>query len=208
MPRSAAATTATATATATTTGTATAASQLSGKQEQLLSELEKAGAELSGQDLHAQLRTSQQPMGLATVYRNLRQLQQLGLVRCRHLPSGEALYAPAERDEHHLTCVDCGSTETLDVCPVHGVQLSAQQLAGFRPLFHTLEFFGLCSTCQQRQGLATDITSSTTAARTTASNTTASNTTASSTTAVPPASCCEPAAAITTETNHAESVAG
>ena len=193
MPRSAAATTATATATATTTGTATAASQLSGKQEQLLSELEKAGAELSGQDLHAQLRTSQQPMGLATVYRNLRQLQQLGLVRCRHLPSGEALYAPAERDEHHLTCVDCGSTETLDVCPVHGVQLSAQQLAGFRPLFHTLEFFGLCSTCQQRQGLATDI---------------ASSTTASSTTAVPPASCCEPAAAITTETNHAESVAG
>lgn len=193
MPRSAAATTATATATATTTGTATAASQLSGKQEQLLSELEKAGAELSGQDLHAQLRTSQQPMGLATVYRNLRQLQQLGLVRCRHLPSGEALYAPAERDEHHLTCVDCGSTETLDVCPVHDVQLSAQQLAGFRPLFHTLEFFGLCSTCQQRQGLATDITSSTTA---------------SSTTAVPPASCCEPAAAITTETNHAESVAG
>ena len=188
MPRSAAATTATATATATT-----AASQLSGKQEQLLSELEKAGAELSGQDLHAQLRTSQQPMGLATVYRNLRQLQQLGLVRCRHLPSGEALYAPAERDEHHLTCVDCGSTETLDVCPVHGVQLSAQQLAGFRPLFHTLEFFGLCSTCQQRQGLATDITSSTTA---------------SSTTAVPPTSCCEPAAAITTETNHAESVAG
>ena len=193
MPRSAAATTATATATATTTGTATAASQLSGKQEQLLSELEKAGAELSGQDLHAQLRTSQQPMGLATVYRNLRQLQQLGLVRCRHLPSGEALYAPAERDEHHLTCVDCGSTETLDVCPVHDVQLSAQQLAGFRPLFHTLEFFGLCSTCQQRQGLATDITSSTTA---------------SSTTAVPPTSCCEPAAAITTETNHAESVAG
>ena len=193
MPRSAAATTATATATATTTGTATAASQLSGKQEQLLSELEKAGAELSGQDLHAQLRTSQQPMGLATVYRNLRQLQQLGLVRCRHLPSGEALYAPAERDEHHLTCVDCGSTETLDVCPVHDVQLSAQQLAGFRPLFHTLEFFGLCSTCQQRQGLATDI---------------ASSTTASSTTAVPPASCCEPAAAITTETNHAESVAG
>ena len=124
---------------------------LTAKQEQLLKELRRCKGELSGQDLHARLRRSSQPMGLATVYRHLRQLQQLGLVRCRHLPSGEALYAPAERDEHHLTCVDCGSTETLETCPVHDVHLNAESLHGFRPLFHTLEFFGLCSLCQQRQ---------------------------------------------------------
>ena len=124
---------------------------LTAKQEQLLKELRRSKGELSGQDLHARLRRGSAPMGLATVYRHLRQLQQQGLVRCRHLPSGEALYAPAERDEHHLTCVDCGSTETLDICPVHDVHLSTQNLRGFRPLFHTLEFFGLCSACQQRQ---------------------------------------------------------
>jgi len=124
---------------------------LTSKQQHLLKELKRSKGELSGQDLHARLRRSSTPMGLATVYRHLRLLQQLGLVRCRHLPSGEALYAPAERDEHHLTCVDCGSTETLEVCPVHNVQLGEQQLNGFRPLFHTLEFFGLCTACQQRQ---------------------------------------------------------
>jgi len=129
---------------------------LSAKQEQLLKELRRCKGELSGQDLHARLRRGNSPMGLATVYRHLRQLQQQGLVRCRHLPSGEALYAPAERDEHHLTCVDCGSTETLEICPVHDVQLSAQSLRGFRPLFHTLEFFGLCDACQQRQHGATE----------------------------------------------------
>lgn len=124
---------------------------LAPKQEQLLKELKRSKGELSGQDLHARLRQGQTPMGLATVYRHLRQLQQQGLVRCRHLPSGEALYAPAERDEHHLTCVDCGSTTTLEICPVHGVQLSAAHLGGFKPLFHTLEFFGLCEVCLQRQ---------------------------------------------------------
>lgn len=124
---------------------------LTSKQEQLLKQLKRCKGELSGQDLHARLRQSANPMGLATVYRHLRQLQQLGLVRCRHLPSGEALYAPAERDEHHLTCVDCGATETLEMCPVHDVNLNQQQLRGFMPLFHTLEFFGLCSGCQQRQ---------------------------------------------------------
>jgi len=121
------------------------------KQHQLLEQLVLAGQELSGQDLHARLRGTPLAMGLATVYRHLRQLQQQGLVRCRHLPSGEALFAPTERDEHHLTCVDCGRTQALTACPIHDAHLSPEQIGGFQLLFHTLEFFGLCSDCQGRQ---------------------------------------------------------
>jgi Fur family ferric uptake transcriptional regulator len=125
---------------------------LSARQDLLLAELSAAGRELSGQDLHALLRQGSGAMGLATVYRHLRQLQQRGLVRCRHLPSGEALFAPTDRDEHHLTCVDCGSTVALSHCPVHDVHLHEDELAaGFHLLFHTLEFFGLCHACQERQ---------------------------------------------------------
>ena len=123
----------------------------SDRQQLLLEQLKLADRELSGQDLHALLRQGPQPMGLATVYRHLRQLQQRGLIRCRHLPSGEALFAPVERDEHHLTCVDCGTTLLLEHCPMHNVELHGEQADGFQLLFHTLEFFGLCSACQQRQ---------------------------------------------------------
>lgn len=123
----------------------------SDRQQLLLDQLRLADRELSGQDLYAQLRQGPQPMGLATVYRHLRQLQQRGLIRCRHLPSGEALFAPVERDEHHLTCVDCGSTVTLSHCPVHDLPLPTSALNGFTPLFHTLEFFGLCTPCRRRQ---------------------------------------------------------
>jgi Fur family ferric uptake transcriptional regulator len=123
----------------------------SDRQQLLLERLKLADRELSGQDLHALLRQGPQPMGLATVYRHLRQLQQRGLIRCRHLPSGEALFAPVERDEHHLTCVDCGTTLLLEHCPMHNVELHGEQADGFQLLFHTLEFFGLCSACQRRQ---------------------------------------------------------
>ncbi len=123
----------------------------SDRQQLLLEQLKLADRELSGQDLHALLRSGPQPMGLATVYRHLRQLQQRGLIRCRHLPSGEALFAPVERDEHHLTCVDCGTTLVLEHCPMHNVELHGEQADGFQMLFHTLEFFGLCNACQQRQ---------------------------------------------------------
>ena len=121
------------------------------RQQLLLEQLKLADRELSGQDLHALLRQSPQAMGLATVYRHLRQLQQRGLIRCRHLPSGEALFAPVERDEHHLTCVDCGTTLVLEHCPMHNVQLHGDQAEGFQLLFHTLEFFGLCRSCRERQ---------------------------------------------------------
>ncbi len=123
----------------------------SDRQQLLLDQLRLADRELSGQDLYAQLRQGPQPMGLATVYRHLRQLQQRGLIRCRHLPSGEALFAPVERDEHHLTCVDCGTTLVLEHCPMHEVQVHGDHAEGFQMLFHTLEFFGLCRSCQQRQ---------------------------------------------------------
>ncbi|MEB3270799.1 MAG: transcriptional repressor [Synechococcus sp.] len=123
------------------------------RQQQLLAELQTHGGELSGQQLHARLRLRQGPeaMGLATVYRHLRQLQQRGLVRCRHRPNGEALFAPQERDEHHLTCVDCGHSRALRHCPLPQPDLPATELGGFLPLFHTLEFFGLCAVCRQQR---------------------------------------------------------
>jgi Fur family ferric uptake transcriptional regulator len=123
----------------------------SDRQQLLLAALRQVSRELSGQDLHALLRQGPQPMGLATVYRHLRHLQQRGLIRCRHLPSGEALFAPTERDDHHLTCVDCGTSVVLEQCPMHNVELTGKQTAGFQLLFHTLEFFGLCRACQERQ---------------------------------------------------------
>ena len=125
--------------------------QLTAKQVQLLEELHRCGDEMSGQQLHRALMNATYAMGLATVYRHLRQLQQRGLVRCRHLPNGEALYAPVDRDRHHLTCVDCGRTQALQHCPIHEMNVPEEQRQDFQLLFHTLEFFGLCNNCKKQQ---------------------------------------------------------
>jgi len=121
---------------------------LSPRQELLLRVLRDSTTELSGQALHSALAQGQQRLGLATVYRQLRQLQRQGLVRCRQLPNGESLFAPLERDEHHLTCVDCGTSVTLPICPMGHQHLPPELLGNFRPLFHTLEFYGICGNCQ------------------------------------------------------------
>ena len=121
---------------------------LTPRQQLLLDALRDAGTELSSQDLHHRLSQCHQSIGLATIYRQMRWLQQRGLVRSRLLPTGETLYAPVDHDAHHLTCVLCGSSVTLPVCPMHDQPLPAELRGGFLPLFHTLEYYGHCGTCR------------------------------------------------------------
>ena len=111
---------------------------------------DRCNDELSGQELHRQLHNGEKAMGLTTVYRNLQALVKQGLIRSRHLPNGEVLYAPVERDIHHLTCVSCGETTRLKGCPVKTTDLSKKTSKKFELLFHTLEYFGLCQNCSQQ----------------------------------------------------------
>ena len=121
------------------------------RQAQLLEELKKCEDELSGQELHRQLINYGKSMGLTTVYRNLQILIKHGLIRSRHLPTGEVLYTPVDRDIHHLTCVQCGETSKMEGCPVRGIHNPKKYTKKFQLLFHTLEYFGLCQNCYQAQ---------------------------------------------------------
>ena len=127
---------------------------LTKKQQQILDELNNCAHEVSGQQLHRTLIETSSNMGLTTVYRHLRTLQLKGLVRCRNLPKGETLYSPVNRDHHHLTCVGCGQRVVLKSCPIKNIELPKTQTKNFELLFHTLEFFGLCKSCHQRQKVA------------------------------------------------------
>ena len=98
-------------------------SDITKRQEQLLDELNNCDDELSGQELHRQLMAKGKSMGLTTVYRNLQILIKHGLIRSRHLPTGEVLYTPVDRDIHHLTCVQCGETSKMEGCPVKNICL-------------------------------------------------------------------------------------
>ena len=123
--------------------------EITDRQKQLLGELQKCDDELTSQELYRSLHAGEFSMGLATVYRNLQVLVKQGLVRSRHLPTGEVLYAPVERDIHHLTCVSCGETTRLEGCPVKTMKIPKKTSNKFELLFHTLEYFGLCQVCSK-----------------------------------------------------------
>ena len=118
-------------------------------QTQVLKQLKKLKEPKSAQDIYVHLRQQKVSMGLATVYRALDALKLEGAIQVRTLPSGESLYSLAQaEDTHHLTCVRCGVSKEMDECPVHGLESHLTESHHFQIFYHTLEFFGLCQTCQ------------------------------------------------------------
>jgi Fur family transcriptional regulator, ferric uptake regulator len=111
---------------------------------QLLKQLQKT---LSAQDIYVELRNRGQSVGLATVYRALEALKLAGAVHVRTLASGESLYGSIQADRHHLTCLHCQLSIPIDDCPVRQLEADFQTAHQFRVYYHTLEFFGVCSSC-------------------------------------------------------------
>jgi Fur family transcriptional regulator, ferric uptake regulator len=120
-------------------------------QERILSLLKSLNRPISAQDLYIELRSREQAMGLATVYRALDALKLQGVVQVRTLASGESLYSSAQDDRHHLTCLQCGDSIAIEECPVHELETQLHQSYQFKIYYHMLEFFGLCTQCQMAE---------------------------------------------------------
>lgn len=119
------------------------------KQRQAVTELLSERTDFrSAQQIHAELRDRGASIGLATVYRNLSLLAQLGEVDVLQREDGEALYRQcSQQHHHHLVCRSCG--RTIEVAGP-GVERWAESVAaehGFTELSHTLELFGTCGDC-------------------------------------------------------------
>lgn len=117
-------------------------------QDRILNLLKSLSKAVSAQDIYVELRTRNQSIGLATVYRALEALKLEGVVQVRTLASGESLYSSVQQDKHHLTCLQCGRSIPINECPVHDLETQLFQAHKFKIFYHTLEFFGLCQQCQ------------------------------------------------------------
>lgn len=117
-------------------------------QQRIIKLLYEVNRALSAQEIYMELRQRNQALGLATVYRALESLKLEGAVQARTLPTGESLYESIERDQHYLTCLNCGASYPIEECPVHQLKEKLETSYKFQIFYHSLEFFGLCTKCQ------------------------------------------------------------
>ena len=100
----------------------------------------------SAQQIHEQMRSEGETVGLATVYRNLQTLASSGRLDVLVSAEGESLYRQCEQEghHHHLVCRVCGRTVEFLAPKLEAAMTAIAREHGFTDLDHTLEVFGLC----------------------------------------------------------------
>lgn len=88
----------------------------------------------------------------ATVFRTIQLMEKLRLVHKVNLQRSRTHYELSDPRKHydHLVCRACGEVVLIDIpCPIGDAEKTIARQYGFRDLSHSLEFFGVCSTCSK-----------------------------------------------------------
>lgn len=105
---------------------------------------------LSAEDIHQKIADQYPNMSLDTVYRNLNLLQELDIIIECNFRDGKSRYElnSGEKHHHHLICLKCGCTETVDFCPLKYLDQTQIDKKDFKIKEHRFELFGYCSACR------------------------------------------------------------
>lgn len=105
----------------------------------------QAGRPLLPQEVLAAAQAEVPGLSIATVYRNLRALQEEGTLRAVMLPGENARFELACTGHHHyFQCRHCQKVYEVTACPG---DLSALAPPGFQVEDHDLTLYGRCSAC-------------------------------------------------------------
>ena len=112
--------------------------------------LARHGCLLTAREISDRLRREGRDIGVATVYRSLELLEDLGLVHRLETGEGTSRYEPAHpsgEHHHHLICNRCGRVSAFEDA---GLERSVQKMARrltFRVEGHDVALRGTCAAC-------------------------------------------------------------
>jgi Fur family ferric uptake transcriptional regulator len=102
---------------------------------------------MTAAELHQQL--GDRDVSLASVYRTLDLLVELGLAETTAHSEAERQYLACSLEHHHhIICDGCGMVAELDECGLAPIEVMVESQSGFVIDGHTLEFHGRCASCQ------------------------------------------------------------
>jgi Fe2+ or Zn2+ uptake regulation protein len=116
----------------------------------LLEILFATDAHLSAEDLAAAVQERAPDVHLSTVYRNLEDLQRIGVIAHTHLGHGPSTYQLASHTHAHFICGECGTRVEAPDELFAGLALQAKSSLGFTIDPHHFAILGRCAACAGR----------------------------------------------------------
>lgn len=110
------------------------------------------GKHLTAEEIYDLVKIDCPEIGLATVYRTVQLLEELGVVSRLDLNDGCNRYELIHEDEnhqhHHLICTNCGKVIEVEEDLLEGLEEDIQLKYKFLIKNHSLKFYGLCEDCK------------------------------------------------------------
>lgn len=105
----------------------------------------------TAQKVHEQVRKVMPKTSLGNVYRNIRILEEDGLVRSRDFGDGVERFDAITAHHNHFICEKCGSISDFDVPFDHSLVLKKTKASGKIIRGHVHQFYGICEKCAKKK---------------------------------------------------------
>ena len=126
--------------------------RLTAARRLVLEALLKARAPISAEEIADGLGGRMTQSDIASVYRNLETLGELGLVRHFHAGHGPGRYVlESFGDREYLACESCGMLESVEPSSLDGVRDKVREVSGFEARFSHFPIVGLCAKCAKKR---------------------------------------------------------
>ena len=126
------------------------ARKITGPRAAILEILRRHPHPLTNREIFAAMSGGQ--CNLATIYRAMHLLEEMGMVKRFDFGDGTARFElVGEGDDghhHHLVCTRCAEVVEIEECFPREIETRIAATNGFKSVTHKLEFFGLCPECQ------------------------------------------------------------
>jgi Fe2+ or Zn2+ uptake regulation protein len=105
---------------------------------------------LTADQIYDEVRKKIRNISKGTVYRNLKVLQEMGLVSEVSLTNTVSRFEAKRHGHYHFRCEGCGQVFDVDEPINRELNQRIAERTGFKISNHQLEFRGLCQECQKK----------------------------------------------------------
>jgi Fur family transcriptional regulator, ferric uptake regulator len=118
--------------------------------------LENKTEHLSAEEIYNLARQKDKNIGIATIYRTLELLEEIGIVHKCNFGDGRERYEPSlegqeEHQHHHLICLGCRKILEVEEDLLNQLEQLIVEKIGFKIVDHRVQFYGYCRDCRREQ---------------------------------------------------------
>ena len=118
--------------------------RLTGQRRAVVRALEESTDHPSVEELHQRAIKLDPQVSIATVYRTVKLLEEIGMIERHEFLDGRARYEDAEREHHdHLIDIDSGRVIEFVDAEVEALQQAIAERLGYRLKGHRMELYGV-----------------------------------------------------------------